>query len=1010
MNADDDRLDRSLAALGDGEFDDAGLDQRVAAFRESLRRLRRDPAEAARIDALARDAEQGAVRTPAAGALAGRAQELAVLTGLMNDAARGSGGPVLIEGEPGIGKTALVRAAIAALPPGSCRVLWGAGDELGQELPLLPFLDALGVRRASANPRRAAIAALLRGEAAAGRGADVPAVLAEQLIALTIEEAAARPVILVIDDLQWADAASVRLWRRLASAAKELPLLLVGLARPVPLREDVTALRRAAGGSARISLAALPQPAVEELARGLSGGRPDTALLRLAASAAGNPLYLTELFAALARSGGITVTSGGSATLTAGTVPDSLPAAIADRLGFVSAPAMKVLRAAALLGVEFAVDDLATVLGRLVTDLVPALDEARFTGVLTDSRMGLAFRHPLIRDALYAELPPAVRGAWHRDAARALAAAGAPPDRVARQLLRADPWPAGGPGDAGVPPAGAGMAGEWVLDWLAASADVLVSQAPGVAAELLAQAAEAAPAGSARRGWLASRLADACYRAGERAAAEETAGQALSYAADPGLIVDLHWTLVQCHILAGRPEESFAALDRALATPGITARHRARLLVLAARADLYYGNHRDAGREAERALAAAGEAGDSWAASWALHMLADLAVARGEMAAALPLCDRGLAMAETDPALTDLRILLQVSKAAALGSLGRQVEALETARRARNLAGQVGTAAFLSQAHGVSGQVLFDAGHWDQALSELAAVPEALKDPVAACHELGIAALIGLHRNKPDAARRHLAATEPYAKRVGQRLIPHLLLARSLDREQAGALPEALAVLTAAFAHHPDDVGETQDLLGDAVRLAVKTGDSAAARTLASQAAALAEGSQVPYQQANAEYCLGMTGSDSAALLAAAGRYADAGRPLPRAKALEAAAQVLVENDEIASARDVFNQAVDVYEDLGAEADVNRVLAEFRQYGIRRGSHARRPRAASGWDSLTEMELKVAGLVADGLSNPEIAERLTISKRTVGTHVSHILKKLEVATRMDIAREETHAR
>src|ERR1700745_4208455 len=83
--------------------------------------------------------------TPA-GVLAGRANELALLDGYLRELTRGGGGAMLIEGEPGIGKTALTRAALAALPPGTCQVFWGAGDELGQELPLLPFLDALQVR------------------------------------------------------------------------------------------------------------------------------------------------------------------------------------------------------------------------------------------------------------------------------------------------------------------------------------------------------------------------------------------------------------------------------------------------------------------------------------------------------------------------------------------------------------------------------------------------------------------------------------------------------------------------------------------------------------------------------------------------------------------------------------------------------------------------------------------------------------------------------------------------
>src|SRR3984957_15212614 len=291
----------------------------------------------------------------AAGVLAGRADELALLDGLLRDLARGSGNVVLIEGEPGIGKTALVRTALASTAHGSsagahhgsqwgCQVFWGAGDELGQELPLHPFLDALRVRTPSANIRRTAIAGFLRGEVATDRGADVPALLAEQLIALTIDETAARPVALVIDDLHWADPASVRLWGRLARTAGQVPLLLIGITRPVPHREDLLVLRRSLDDEQRVSLTSLSQPAVAELVGALAGGRPDTGLLELAAGAAGNPLYLTELLAALARSAGVTVDPAGNARLAARTVPDSLPGVIADRLGFVSPSTRKGAR------------------------------------------------------------------------------------------------------------------------------------------------------------------------------------------------------------------------------------------------------------------------------------------------------------------------------------------------------------------------------------------------------------------------------------------------------------------------------------------------------------------------------------------------------------------------------------------------------------------------------------------------------------------------------------------
>src|SRR5215470_10697180 len=283
--------------------------------------------------------------TPA-GALVGRESEMSLLTGLIKEVARRHGGSVLIEGEPGIGRSALVRAAVAEAPEVGCEVFWGAGDELGQALPLLPFLDSLRVREPSPNPRRTAIVRLLRGEATADRGTDVPAMLAEQMLALVTEQCEARPTILVIDDLQWADQASVALWGRLAKAAQRVPLLLIGIMRPVPQRDDLLALRRAAGEASRLQLTGLTDTAVADLVAALAGGRPDDGLMSLADGAAGNPLYVTELVAALARSSRLTVTEAGAAELTGGSAPGSLSAAIADRLGFVARPTRDVLRAA----------------------------------------------------------------------------------------------------------------------------------------------------------------------------------------------------------------------------------------------------------------------------------------------------------------------------------------------------------------------------------------------------------------------------------------------------------------------------------------------------------------------------------------------------------------------------------------------------------------------------------------------------------------------------------------
>jgi DNA-binding CsgD family transcriptional regulator/tetratricopeptide (TPR) repeat protein len=840
----------------------------------------------------------------------------------------------------------------------------------------------------------------LRGEATADRGTDVPAVLAEQLLALVAEQCAVRPAILVIDDLQWADQASITLWGRLARSARQVPLLLVGIMRPAPQRDDLLALRRVAADATRLQLTRLTGAAAADLVATLAGGRPDGNLLRLADGAAGNPLYLTELVAALTRSASLTVTDAGVAEVASGSAPSSLSAAIADRLGFVAGPVREVLRAAALLGAEFAVPDLGIVLGRSVADLIPAVDEACAVGVLAESGHGLGFRHPLIRAALYDDMPAPVRAAWHRDAGRALAKAGAPADRVARQLLRA----VGGAGDAPGPADGEPM-DEWMLDWLAHTTDTLLAQAPEVAAELLTRAVASSPAGSARYGWLASRLADALYRIGNRAAAEQVANQALAQTREPDLLVDLHWTLAQCRMLAGESAESLATLDRALASPGISARHRARLLVLAARTHDNLGEIETAGQVATSALAAATEAGDDWAMGWALHVLTSVTAVQGHMTDVLPLFDRALAVTQADPALTDLRLLLQINKAVMLGYLDQYEQAFAAARQARDLADQVGTTFRLSQAHGALGQLLFETGRWDDALAEVEIVPENLKEPAGACWDLAMAAVICFHRGDTGAARRHLTAAAPHSERIGHRLVGPLALARSLDCEHASALPEALAALTDEFDGNSEELEDIEDLLADAVRLAAETGDLGTAQALASQAAELAAGSEIPHRQANALYCRGLLDHDAPRLLAAAAHYDDAGRPLLSAKALEAAAGFFVDAGDRSQARDAFTRAVDVYTGLGAAADVARLGAAFRAHGIRRGPHAKHRRARSGWDSLTATEIKIAAFVEEGLSNPEIAARLLLSRRTVGSHVSHILKKLDVHSRTDIARE-----
>src|SRR5262249_26709549 len=152
------------------------------------------------------------------------------------------------------------------------------------------------------------IVRVLRSEYSAAAGAaDAAVAAAEHVLALVDDICAAGPAVLVVDDLQWADAATVSVWHRLSRSVGQLPLLLVGTIRPVLRRDDVAVLCRAVAPQALLQMEPLSEPAVAALLGTLAGAAPGPLLLRLAAGAAGNPLYLTELVGALRRGRGLAV-------------------------------------------------------------------------------------------------------------------------------------------------------------------------------------------------------------------------------------------------------------------------------------------------------------------------------------------------------------------------------------------------------------------------------------------------------------------------------------------------------------------------------------------------------------------------------------------------------------------------------------------------------------------------------------------------------------------------------
>ena len=368
----------------------------------------------------------------------------------------------------------------------------------------------------------------------------------------------------------------------------------------------------------------------------------------------------------------------------------------------------------------------------------------------------------------------------------------------------------------------------------------------------------------------------------------------------------------------------------------------------------------------------------------------------------LPLFERALKVVEGDTALADLGLLLQVNHAVALGDLDRYDDAIGVARQVRERADDAGSLVRLAQAQTALGELLFEVGRWDDAQAEVESLSDEFKDPGVTCCDRGIAAAIAFHRGDPDTARQHLALAAPSAEKIGNRVVASLTLARSLDHETANVPGLALEVLTAGIANQSEELDEMEDLLPDTARLAARMERPDVAADIAARAAVLARQSDVPHRRAAAVYCRGLVDRDPTLLRDAAEHYGEAASRCWRGPG--GSRRRVRASWYLAPARTAFTGADDV-STSSVLGGTWLTCVRTRRHGVRRGPRAKHRQAPTGWSSLTPTETKIARMVAEGLSNRQIAEQLVISTRTVETHVSHILDKLAVRSRVDITRE-----
>ncbi|HEX6454443.1 MAG TPA: AAA family ATPase [Trebonia sp.] len=938
--------------------------------------------------------------TPAGGiALVGRDAELERLAAAVAAVRAGRGKIVLISGESGIGKTAILTALVDLAAAAGARLASGAAEELEMRVPFAAVSDCLGLTVTSADRKAAEIAGLMRG---AGRpagtfpAADAEFLVTEAILGLVDGWCAAAPVLLAIDDLQWADPASLLVLHRLGRVAGQLPLLLAATRRSGAGGADLESLVRSweARDADLLTLGPLDEASIVTLSSQVIGAQAGAGLHGAITAAGGNPLYVIELARTLTGNSGQAPDgsegTGAGAPSGASVMPESLISVVTRRLAGLSSQARQILQLAAVLGPSFTVAELSAVLDTAALEFLGVIQEAAAAGVLAAESDRLAFRHEVIRQALYESLPASARDALHLQVGQALAAAGAPVERAAQHLL------AGTTPDART------------LEWLVRSAGQLTARAPELAADLLSRVSETTEATGDQSGPLRLALANALLRAGRFTEAEAVAAQALATGPDQNSSGQLRWVLVQSYLNQGRVQAALDVAQRALDDCDLSQAERARFHGLAAqclRVVSLPGPGR-AMQEAEAARDASLASGDAYAMAYGLQAVAGAWRWQGRFDQALGPAAESMAAIERAGPIADSQLDPQLIRANCLFDLDQDAEARQAYAADLQLAERGLGTFFLCFHHLSVARMLFLTGRWDDALAEISSARDAPDHLGLAVHLDGLAALIAVHRqDRSQLGRLRSALDRPLATGVTRHTYDDRSWGHALMTLAEGDAPAAFGLLRDAWEQCV--VGNREYcghyLLPDLVTLAVSLEKPEAARRALARLRRYGADRQGPALHRSADFAAAIAGHDATALLTVADAYATAGRPLLEAQAREHAAEVLAAAGREREARLQLDAAHDRYAQLNASWDAARADARLRVLGIRRGARGSRRRPKTGWASLTDTEQTVAALLAEGLSNPDIAGRMFISRRTVQFHVSNILGKLGLSSRVELA-------
>jgi DNA-binding CsgD family transcriptional regulator len=979
--------------------------------------------------------------------LVGREAELGRLLTLLDEAAAGRPVVALVSGDAGVGKTRLVTELSAAARGSGFAVLTGRCAELADTVPYLPLADALRdatVGASASGPLLDALAARpvlsrLLPDVGPGQppGGDMPGLAQQQLfgavLGMLAELAEASPVLLVLEDLHWADRSTRDLVTFLSRALHRERLVIVvtyrsdDMYRRHPLRPVVAELTRLPSVTS-VALGPLGPSAMAEHLTSLSGQPLDAAVLdSLITRAEGNTYYAEELLAA---------SSAGS----------ELPARLADlllaRTERLSPAAQQVLRTAAVTGRR--IDD---ELARQASGLAgPEYDDAVREAVahqllVPDGDRGYAFRHALLREAIYADLLPGERTRLHGRLAELLA--------DERRL-------------ADVP----GTAAELAHHSLA-SHDIprafAASVAAGREAERLAAPAEAhrhynqalalwervgepEELSGMSRGKLAFRAANSAADSGDIHRAVQQLRRLRSFLGDgsddPVLFCRASERLAYFLLDVDEDDAAIAAAEAAVgALPEEPPRwERASALGTYARALLTMKDDAPARSQAERALAAARAAAAPWVEADALVTLGQLSERSGRMEEAIDLFTRAHQQARSAAVLgVELRAAFQLARVQL--EWGDLHDASTTAHQGVLRAEEAGLGL---APYGYDLQYLhylahYAAGEWEHA-QELA---DGFASRVTSAPEARLSAMalfVDVAKDRPAVADRRTWLEAFYGRdQFAEYIARGLLAEHALWRgEQETALSEVEATIRAIEAYNgsysptvirPAAVG--LGALADRAWQARAAGDAERAEDAVQAARDLVEiareGAAYP---ARPSFALGVDGRGWLARAEAEWRRAhgdndpaiwqavvDAFGPAfvyETARSRWRLAEALAEAGRRDEAQQELLLAVEAAERIGAAplrvtlADLARRarLSDRAVPAAATGRGGRRPGGAAARDplaGLTGREVEVLRLLAAGQSNKEIGAKLFIAPKTASVHVSNILAKLGAASRTEAA-------